>query len=106
MIRREWLAGSLIPARLTPAISRRWQMPALMVKVWKVEKEQAVLFKVVSDPETFELLQQAVKDLQSVNVWPYPGVVEETMASRGVQVRAEVDQEASEQQAVVRVRKA
>jgi hypothetical protein len=57
-------------------------MPALMVKVWKVEKEQAVLFKVVSDPETFELLQQAVKDLQSVNVWPYPGVVEETMASR------------------------
>ena len=80
-------------------------MLALMVKVWRV-KEQTVKFKVINDPETFELLQKAVNDIQSVNVWPYPGVVEETMASRGVKVNVEVDQESIEAQAVVRVRKA
>jgi hypothetical protein len=53
-------------------------------------------FVVKDDHKTYQELYQAVYDIQSAKVWPYPGVVQETLATRGVEVDLQVDEGSSE----------
>lgn len=53
-------------------------------------------FVVKDDHETYTQLYQAVYDIQQSHVWPYPGVVQEALASRGLDVDLQVDEGSSE----------
>lgn len=59
-------------------------------------------FIIRDDPETYQAVYQAIQDIRAAKVWPYPGVVQETLATRGVVVDMDVDEDVPDE-AVVRV---